>query len=135
MLIVDLLLVSELGEGLQSPQVVIHSTLLLGEALVLSTVTFFFKALLDFVLDQEGLAGSCSNELGTLLLKFLLIVVKRSFFVVELGTLGLEKLTLGQKLQTLNFDLVSNLIYVSLSVVIARQDHPRHLLIIGDNWV
>ena len=107
----------------------IHSALFFGLPLIILAIFLFFEAPLNFIFDQKSLSCSCSDKLGTFLFKFFFLSIEVVLLIIHLCTLSFKILSLGQQLEALNLDLVSDLRNVGLRVSIAMHNH------LGDSFV
>ena len=124
--VVDLLAFSQLLEGLESPQIVVHAASLSGLSFVLGPILFFFQSFLDLSFDEKLLSCSCSHQLGALVIKLTLLTCELGLLKVKFRFLGLYQLALSQEFKSVNFNFVPDVIDVVLGAVKATVNHALH---------
>ena len=128
--IVYLLTVSHLLERLQRSQVMINASSLHGLLLVLLTGLLLLQSSLHFLLDEQGLSICGCDQFGPISLKLFLFVLMVLLLKLKLRSLHVEKLPFGDKSQSLDLNIVPDLINVSLSGTIALGNHVTNLIIV-----
>ena len=129
--IVNLLTVAHLLERLQRSQVVIDASSLHGLLLELLASLLLLQPPLDLLLDQERLPVRRCDQFGPFGLKLFLFVVVVLLLELKLRSLHVEELPVGDQGQSLNLNIVPDLINVSLSSTIALANHVADLIITG----